>query len=179
MQNPSSASRPSRSPRTAWVAALAAAALLGLTSPTGHATVPEEAVETGVSYYLIATNHGNRGVTFEVNNNNDWALLTNDADSNGTAVVLESKDSGYTIRSTSSNWPGYDTWCSVDKGIKLGKADGCATAWKIVPGEDGFRLEDQSRRTVAHKTSGKAWLGPATEIYSGHAYTGFKLVKVA
>nr|BEK69283.1 hypothetical protein KPHV_65100 [Kitasatospora purpeofusca] len=169
----------SRSPRTAWVAALAAAALLGLTSPAGHATAPEEAIETGVSYYLIATNHGNRGVTFEVNNNNDWALLTNDANSNGTAVVLESKGSGYTVRSESSNWPGYDTWCSVDKGIKLGKADGCATAWKIVSGEDGLKLEDRSSRTVAHKTSGRAWLGPATEIYSGHAYTSFKLVKVA
>ncbi|MFE6747745.1 hypothetical protein ACFVGM_17960 [Kitasatospora purpeofusca] len=175
MQN--SPSRSTRSPRTAWVAALAAAALLGLTSPTGHATSPEEAIETGQSYYLIATNHGNRGVTFEVDTNNDWALLTNSENGNGTAVVLDAKDAGYTIRSTSSDWPGYDTWCSVDKGIKLGRADGCATTWKMVPGDDGFKLEDRSRRTVAHKTSGKAWLGPATEIYSGHAYTTFKLVK--
>ncbi len=167
----------SRSPRTAWFAAFAAAALLGLTSPTGHATSPEEAIESGQSYYLIASNHGNRGVTFEVDNSNDWALLTNDENSNGTAVVLESKDAGYTIRSTSSNWPGYDTWCSVDKGIKLGKADGCATTWKIVAGEDGFKLEDRSRRTVTHRTSGRSWLGPATEIHSGRAYTGFRLVK--
>ncbi|MET9399890.1 hypothetical protein [Kitasatospora sp. NPDC002965] len=178
MQNPVPAASRHRSARQACAAAIAAVALVGLTAPAGHSVPQDEAIETGQSYYLIASNHGNRGVTFEVDTNNDWVLLTNDENGNGTAVVFETKGAGYTIRSTSSNWGGYDTWCSVDKGIRLTRSSGCATEWKVVPGEAGFKLEDSSRRTVAHRTDGKAWLGAATEIYRDRAYTDFKVVKV-
>ncbi|WP_327681554.1 hypothetical protein [Kitasatospora sp. NBC_00458] len=179
MQTPAPAAR-RRSRRRGWATALAVTATAGVLAPAARATPvapEEEAIETGRSYHLVATNHGNRGATFEVNLNRDWALLTNDENSNGTAVVFERKGDGYTIRSTSSNWGGSDTWCSEGKGVALSKASTCATAWKVLPEGDGFKLEDDSRRTLSHSTDGKAWLRAAVEIYHGYAYTVFKAVK--
>ncbi|MEV6977662.1 hypothetical protein [Kitasatospora sp. NPDC093806] len=169
-----------RSLRKALAAAFAVTALAALPAPAAHSTPrDDDTIETGKSYYLVAPNAGNRGVTFEVSTDNDWALLTNDENSNGTAVVFEKKgEDRYTVRSTSSNWPGYDTWCSTDKGIRLAKASSCATAWKIVPDDTGFKLQEPNGRIICNPKSPKYWLKPASEVYSSE-FTSFKAVELA
>ncbi|MEV7188765.1 hypothetical protein [Kitasatospora sp. NPDC093102] len=150
------------------------------TSAVSSATtrLQDEPVVPGVRYYLIQT-HSNRGTTFEVYNNWDYVLLTNDAGNAGTAQVFEKDGNNYTITSTSSNWGGYNTWCLAGNDIRLDKAADCRIRWSIVPTRNGFYLKVAGTDlTVNNYKKGKGWLSAYERISDFSEFTEFKAVRV-
>ncbi|GAU68026.1 hypothetical protein SSP35_06_01100 [Streptomyces sp. NBRC 110611] len=192
-----------RRPRSARKASLAAAtglALAALLTPpataqptaaqpattqpaAGHAAgaravgVQAEPLTPGKPYYLLASSKENRGVTFEPYADRDYALLTNTANTNGTAVVFEKQDDGYVIRSTRSNWSGHHVWCATGSGIRLDKEGGCATHWQLFPTYAGYLLKAATGDAYLSNPAGrgKQWLRTVSSALPGsRELTAFK-----
>ncbi|XVQ89254.1 hypothetical protein ACQP2K_18105 [Microbispora siamensis] len=151
-------------------AAAAFLALVALPAPVGAQTrAKDDPITPGVPYYLIGhTVSGARGTTFEVYLNYDWVLLSNDEDYNGTPVVFEQDGDAYRIRSTSSHWAGYDTWCwGGDDGITLTRVDKCRSSrWRLQPAEGGgwFIRVAGTGRVLNNPLKGKQWLKASTTL---------------
>ncbi|UQA94967.1 hypothetical protein [Streptomyces halobius] len=184
------ASRSRRPVRKTFLAAATSAALMAVSAPTATAqpaavehvahtagTKATDPVVTGVPYHLI--NQENRGVTFEPYLNWDYALLTNSPGSRGTAVVFEKKDDGYVIKSTSSHWSGYNTWCAAGNGIKLDQEGNCASRWEFVPSYTGYLLRlAGTQNYVSQPVGGKGWLvAYASALPHFREFTAFKPVQ--
>ncbi|CAL9297889.1 hypothetical protein [Streptomyces sp. SudanB182_2057] len=156
--------------RALSVAAAGCGALLALCLPASASPAPSTAaartvaadpVESGKPYYTVDT-RTDRGLTFEPYMNWDYVLLTN-SPGRGTPLVFDKQSDGtYTIRSTSSNWGGYTTWCAVGDGVKLDKPSSCATHFTLKARGDGSYYIGQpvsgGANYATYPVGGKGWI---------------------
>ncbi|MFH8405948.1 hypothetical protein ACH4FX_14395 [Streptomyces sp. NPDC018019] len=156
-------SRPTRTVAVAGAGCLAL--MMTLAAPAASAAAPAaDPVVSGKPYYLVDTKV-NRGVTFEAYANWDYVLLTN-SPGKGTPVVFNKKDDGsYTIKSTSSNWGGYNTWCVSGDGVYLSKPGECSSgidSFDFVRSSQGggsYTLRGHGTENYAtYSVGGKGWL---------------------
>ncbi|MFF4606716.1 hypothetical protein ACFY12_28780 [Streptomyces sp. NPDC001339] len=136
-----------------------------------------EPITPGKPYYLLASSKEDRGVTFEPYADWDYALLTDSAHSSGTAVVFEKRDDGYVIKSTRSNWSGYNVWCAGSSGIRLDREGGCNTHWQLFPTYAGYLLKTATGDDYLANPAGrgKQWLQAVDSDRAGsREFTAFK-----